>query len=417
MLEKSRKSGTTASRSELQWEFGAAIPETTDRMDENTAAGPRDDFSREVYCILGIPIDAVEMPVVLRRIEAAAAAGAPFVLSTPNLNFLVSSQTDLEFRETLLMSDLCPPDGAPIIWIARLLGIPVKKRVAGSDIFEALRSRPRPGSPLKIFLFGSTERVAAAACERLNSNPSGLECVGWACPGFGNVGELSQDRFIDQINSSNADFLVAALGARKGQLWLRRNHYRLQIPIRSHLGAVINFQAGTVTRAPHVLQKSGLEWLWRIKEEPALFWRYWYDGGALLRLLLTRVLPLAIAGQWAKRRNGQPRHDFVIVQTHTPTTVTLSIRGDATGSQVPRAIAFFRDAASAQKTVVLDLSQTGAMDARFLGLLLMLRKQLRSSGSSLQVIGVSPLLGRLFRLNGLEYLLSPSEGHHVNAVH
>ncbi len=386
-------------------------------MNENETTDVRDDLSREVYCILGIPIDAVEMEHVFRSIDVAAGAKTPFVISTPNLNFLVNSQADPEFRETLLLSDLCPPDGAPIIWIARMMGIPIKKRVAGSDIFATLRWRPRPGGPLKIFLFGSTERVAAAACERLNSNPIGLECVGWACPGFGNVGELSQNHFIDQINSSNADFLVAALGARQGQLWLRRNHHRLHIPIRSHLGAVINFQAGTVTRAPHTLQKLGLEWLWRIKEEPILFRRYWHDGGVLLGLLLTRILPLAVAARWARLRPDCRRHDFVIVKTHNCTNVTLGIIGDATASQVPKTIAFFRDAVATQKKVVLDLSQTGAMDARFFGLLLMLRKQLSGNGSGLQFVGVSPILGRLFRLNGLEYLLSPNENYDVNTVH
>ena len=106
--------------------------------------------------------------------------------------------------------------------------------------------------------------------------------------------QLSEDHYIDQINASNADFLVAALGAKKGQVWLLRNHFRLRVPIRAHLGATINFQAGAVRRAPRMLQQLGLEWLWRIKEEPALFGRYWYDGIALLRLLFTQVLPLAI---------------------------------------------------------------------------------------------------------------------------
>ena len=256
-----------------------------------------DDLSREVYCILGVPIDAIEMPDALRQIEAAAATAEPFVLSTPNLNFLVNSQTDAEFRQTLLMSDLCPPDGAPIIWIARLLGIPITKRTAGSDIFDALKERPRPGKELTVFLFGATEQTAAAAARKLNDNATGLRCVGWTCPGFGSLDELSQDQFINQINASDADLLVVALGARKGQLWLRRNGHRLTIPVRTHLGAVINFQAGTVRRAPHVLRKLGLEWLWRIKEEPHLWRRYWHDGGVLLRLLFTRLLPLAISAR------------------------------------------------------------------------------------------------------------------------
>ena len=107
----------------------------------------------------------------------------------------------------------------PIVWIARLLGIPIKHRIAGSDILEALKNSPGR-VPLKVFFFGATESVAAAAAKALNGSQAALECVGWACPGFGSIDELSEDKYIDAINSSNADFLVAALGAKKGQLWL-----------------------------------------------------------------------------------------------------------------------------------------------------------------------------------------------------
>jgi N-acetylglucosaminyldiphosphoundecaprenol N-acetyl-beta-D-mannosaminyltransferase len=386
-------------------------------MEWNTAPGIHDDLSREVHCVLGIPIDAIEMPAVLRSIDAAAAAAAPFLISTSNLNFLVNSQTDSEFRESLLLSDLCPPDGMPIVWIAWLLGIPIKKRAAGSDFFEELKSRPSFGRPLKIFLFGSTEQVAAEACNRLNSDAAGLKCVGWLCPGFGDMDELSQDHFIDQINASNADFLVAALGAKKGQLWLRRNHRRLKIPIRAHLGAVINFQAGIVRRAPLAVRRLSLEWLWRIKEEPSLFGRYWHDGGVLIRLLLTRVLPLAAGARWRQLRAERGRHDFVIVPVHHDQRVTLRISGDATASQLPRAIAAFRDAVGCQKPIEVDLSGTRAVDARFFGLFLMLRKQLRARETGLRFVGVSPALERLFRLNGIGYLLSSSDQHDVNTVH
>src|SRR5260370_6547061 len=189
-------------------------------IDGNSIARPPRvaDLAREVYCVLGMPIDVVEMPEVLRRLEAAAADTKAFVISTPNLNFLVKSQVDPEFRESLLLSDLCPTDGMPIVWIARLMGVPIKGRIAGSDIFEALKATHGSGYPLKIFLFGGAEGVAAAACKALNLEPSGLACVGSIYPGFGTVGEMSRDDIIDTINSSHADFLVAALGAKKGQL-------------------------------------------------------------------------------------------------------------------------------------------------------------------------------------------------------
>ena len=387
------------------------VPGSDAILDWSSAAGNPDDLSREVYCILGMPIDAVEMPAVMQSIAMAAANAAPFVISTPNINYLVNSLSDPEFRESLLLSDLCPADGMPIVWIARLMGIPIKHRIAGSDIFETLKNRTHPDGPLKVFLFGADENVAAAAAKTLNAT-AGLSCAGWICPGWGNVDELSQQNFIDQINSSNADFLVATLGAIKGQLWLQRNHHSLRIPIRAHLGATINFQAGKVKRAPHTAQKLGLEWLWRIKEEPYLWRRYFHDGSVLLRLMLTRVLPLAISARSLQRKYKRGGHGLVIEQARGNDRITISLSGFATASHVDQASSDFRDAVTTNKQVVIDFSNARAVDARFLGLLLMLRKQLRARGAGLTLTGISRRLERIFRLNGLGYLL-PAHGEEV----
>lgn len=89
---------------------------------------PPSDLAREVYGLLGIPIDVIEMPEVLSRIRSAARASRPYLVSTANLNFLSASHKDFGFRETLLASDLCTADGVPLIWIAKLLGIPLRSR-------------------------------------------------------------------------------------------------------------------------------------------------------------------------------------------------------------------------------------------------------------------------------------------------
>jgi N-acetylglucosaminyldiphosphoundecaprenol N-acetyl-beta-D-mannosaminyltransferase len=222
-----------------------------------------DDLSRHVYCILGMPIDVGGMSSVLGDIEAAATSRRRLFISTPNVNFLVKMQSDPEFRESLLQSDFCSADGMPIIWIARLFGIPIKNRVAGSDIFEALKVARNFAIPLKVFLFGGAEGVAAEACRKLNAQPGGLYCVGWDCPGFGPIDGMSRSATINKINASGADFLVVSLGAKNGQSWLLRNQDRILIPVRSHLGAVLNFQAGTIRRAPRIIRTSGFEWLWR----------------------------------------------------------------------------------------------------------------------------------------------------------
>jgi N-acetylglucosaminyldiphosphoundecaprenol N-acetyl-beta-D-mannosaminyltransferase len=363
-----------------------------------------DDLTREVYGILGMPVDAIDMATVLRRIEAAAAGSAPFLISTANLNFLVTSRSDEEFKDSLLLSDLCTADGMPVVWIARLLGVPINERIAGSDIFEALKSAQN--SPiLKVFLFGGGEGAAAAACGKLNAEPCGMTCAGSYYPGFCTVDEMSTDAICNAINSSNADFLAAALGAKKGQAWLLRNHDRLRVPVRVHLGATINFQAGTLKRAPVRMRKWGLEWLWRIKEEPQLWRRYWDDAIVLLQLVLTHVIPLVILARWHRLRWGRKGQHMLIKRADDHKSVILSINGFATVQTVGNAVSCFQDAAAAAKHVVINFTDTRLIDARFLGLLLMLSKRLKRQRLQLKLTGVSPRIARIFRLNGFGFLL------------
>jgi N-acetylglucosaminyldiphosphoundecaprenol N-acetyl-beta-D-mannosaminyltransferase len=373
-----------------------------------TVAAAQSDLTRSVYCVLGMPIDAINLAAVIKRIEAAAANRSVFLISTPNLNFLVSSLSDPEFRESLLDSDLCSPDGAPIVWIARLLGLPIKERVAGSDLFDQLQAPGTRTRRLTVFLFGGAKGVAAAAARKLNAEPDGLNCVGTLNPGFCEVSEMSQGHIIDTVNSSGADFLSVSLGAKKGQLWLYRNHNRLTIPVRAHLGAAINFQAGIIKRAPPMIRALGFEWLWRIKEEHYLWKRYLNDGLVLLRLLMTRVLPLAVITGWHQFRRKHQRHGLLIRKSHDDQTILISLCGIASERHVPKAIASFQEALSGNKNITIDLSNTRLIDARFLGLLLMLRKELRSRGARLIFTGVSGTIERTFRLSEVGFLLSPA---------
>jgi N-acetylglucosaminyldiphosphoundecaprenol N-acetyl-beta-D-mannosaminyltransferase len=365
-----------------------------------------DDLTRDVYCILGMPVDSSGMNSVLRAIERAATDKMLLFISAPNLNTLVNMQLDSGFRDSLLQSDLCPPDGMSIVLIARLLGAPIRDRISGSDIFDALKAEHNLTKPLKVFMFGGIEGVAAAACCALNAQPCGLYCVGSFYPGFDSVEEMSHDDIIDKINSTAADLLVVSLGAKKGQLWLQRNQQRLLIPVRSHLGAVVNFQAGTVVRAPLIMRRLGLEWLWRIKEEPYLWRRYWSDGVVLLRLLITRVLPLALWTWWLGMKFDREGQNLVITQECDCASVTLSLSGPATTRHVEKVIPVFRDAILTRKQVIIDFSKTRAIDSRFLGLLLMLRKTLNGTRAGPIIVGLSPRLESIFRFNELEFLLS-----------
>ena len=247
------------------------------------------DFNRNVHCVLGLPFDALTLEQAVTRVRAAVAHRTPCFLSTPNLNFLIAGQTQVAFRNSVVRSDLSLADGMPIVWLAKLMGIPIAERVSGSDVFEALRNSNGP--LLKVYFFGGPPGIAERAARQINAEGRSMVCVGFESPGFGSVEDMSNASTIANINATGADFLVVALGAAKGQAWIEHNLAALKVPVVSHLGAVVNFVAGAVNRAPRWMQKAGLEWVWRIREEPSLWKRYLSDGAGLIKLLISSLVP------------------------------------------------------------------------------------------------------------------------------
>jgi N-acetylglucosaminyldiphosphoundecaprenol N-acetyl-beta-D-mannosaminyltransferase len=363
----------------------------------------QDELSREVFGTLGIPIDPIELSTSVKAVEAAVESRETLLLSTPNVNFLIASRTDESFREALLSSDLCPADGMPVVWIARLLGVPIQDRVSGADLFDALKSLDRSDQRIRVFLFGGASEVAARVGEALNVRSRGLKCVGALNPGFGSVEEMSSDAIIEAINASDADFLAVFLSAKKAQAWLLRNHDRLRVPVRAQFGAAINFEAGRITRAPAFLRFAGFEWLWRIKEEPYLWRRYWSDGKSLLRLVATDLLPLIATTILNRLRSSPAGLEIELHQDSNSTVVCLA--GFATAAYITQAIEAFRTALAQEKAIDIDLSKTITLDPRFFGLLLMVRKGLRRRGQKLRFFGASPAIAKSFRRNGFEFLL------------
>ena len=363
----------------------------------------QDELDRNVYGLLGIPVDAVDFPNLLKQIATVTELRRPFLISTPNVNFLMKSQKNAAFRESILASDLCLVDGMPLIWIAKLLRVAIKERVAGSDLFGRLKAKTDSDRRLRVFLFGGADDLAAKVGAKLNASDCGLECVGALNPGFGSIEDMSTPEIIRTINASQADLLAVFFGAEKAQTWLIHNHWHLRPPLRAQFGATINFEAGTVKRAPPMLRSTGFEWLWRIKEEPYLWRRYWNDGLALSRLFLTCVLPMMFGLRWV--REDAP---LSITAQEDQFLVKLRLSGAATEVNVQIAINAFHQAFLANKRLVVDLSQTDVIDARFFGLLLMVRKRVERRQQALEFVGISPRLRRWFHLNRFEYLL-PSE--------
>lgn len=360
------------------------------------------DFTRNVVCIFGLPFDAVTMAQAVHRVREAAGSRQALLLSTANLNFVVAARSDPFFRHSVIHSSLLLADGMPIVWISRLLALTVTERVPGSGLFEAL-SRLDPRHPTRIYFFGGPDGVAQRAAERINEQSAGLRCIGYESPGLGNVDSMSGDEQIERINAADPDFVVVALGARKGQAWIERNRLRMRTGIVSHLGAVINFAAGSVRRAPQAMQRLGLEWLWRIKEEPQLWRRYADDAAVLARLMLTSVLPLYLHGlamRWTPRPPGLQAH--LGRQGGVP-YLTLSGSCDAANADVLREV--LARVAALRSDVVVDLGGVGYIDAQAMGLLLLLYGFERDIGRSLRFTGLRRELRQQFIRHCTDFLI------------
>lgn len=349
----------------------------------------------------GLKFDSLSMPMLVGELASNLKSLAPetIFLSTPNLNFLIAAQDNHSFQRSVTLSDLSIPDGFPVVLIARIMGLPLRERVAGSTLFHILRTQDTGlGRPWRVYFFGGQPGIAKQAAEVLNSDGRHMVCVGFYEAGFCSVEEMSDPAVIDEINRSGADFLVVALGAKKGQSWIVHNLDRLKVPIVSHLGAVINFVAGNVRRAPFFWQRLGMEWLWRIKEEPALWRRYWSDGLALCRLMVTQILPAAANERW-KRPAAMAFEDATVECFQADQKLVLRLVGAWGRENLSR---LQSTAILVKQDCLLDLAGVTYIDSMALGSLLALEGALGRGGLSFTVQYVEPLLRKILRYYGLK---------------
>jgi N-acetylglucosaminyldiphosphoundecaprenol N-acetyl-beta-D-mannosaminyltransferase len=357
------------------------------------------ELSQNRSVVLGVPVDAVSLQQAIATVDEAVAARRRLFISTPNMSFFTNALNNQAFGKSLFASDLCLADGAPVIWLASLLGVSLPERVAGSDLFDALRRRASAGSsgPIKVYFFGGAEGVARAACDRINANATGVLCVGAHYPGFCSVEEMSDAETISRINSSGADLLVVAVGLVRGQEWIVKNRQRITVPVVIYLGAVINFEAGLVSRAPVAFRKFGLEWLWRIKEEPQLAGRYAADFMTLIRLIVWGAVPNIFH---SIVHGVGSREDCSIVIDAKGERFQVEIRGSARSASVGKIKAAFREALGSGTSVTLACGQLRSIDAAALGQVALLWKALHERGQSITVTGLQGYPLRFFKLSG-----------------
>lgn len=230
------------------------------------AAAANDAEIRVRIPVLGTPIDVATWRESLNRIAGWVRAGEPRVVATCNVHSIVTARRDPELRAAIESADLSTADGMPVAWFLSLLRRRRQERIAGPDLMWHYCGEAA-GRGERIFLFGSTPRTLGLLSARLQRDFPGLEVVGTIAPPWGEWSAALEDDLVERINASGAQLVFVGLGCPKQELWMYRQRHRIPAVLVG-VGAAFDFHAGTVRRAPLWMQKSGLEWAWRLAREP-----------------------------------------------------------------------------------------------------------------------------------------------------
>lgn len=234
-------------------------------MRRRAAATPADDIDGVTVRILGVRVDCLDMAGAVGAIERMVTErGQTCLVATVNPEFVMRARVDDHFREVLEGASLCLADGIGVVWAMRRQGCPQFERVAGSDLVPALaRSCARHG--WRLFLLGARQGVAAECARRLEVENPGLEVAGTFA---GSPSPEDDEGALDRIAAVRPDLLLVAYGAPQQELWIARNRERLKVPVAIGVGGTFDFLAGRVRRAPLLLRRAHLEWLWRLALQP-----------------------------------------------------------------------------------------------------------------------------------------------------
>ena len=194
-------------------------------------------------------------------------ASVPTQIVTVNAEFVMMARADDSFREVLANADLATPDGAGVVWAARRKGATIRRRVGGSDLIWSL-SRQAASEGHRVFLLGATKGVAASAGDRLSADIPGLMVAGTHS---GSPAPEDEGPIVDLVRTSGAHILFVAFGAPQQDLWIARNLARSGAVVGMGVGGSFDYLAGTARRAPSWMQERGLDWLWRLAQQP---WRW-----------------------------------------------------------------------------------------------------------------------------------------------
>jgi len=240
-------------------------------------------------------LDRLDLPAAMERIEGFLQEGWPHQVVTVNVRFVTIASQDPAFARVVNGAHMAVADGMPLIWLSRLMGAPIPQRITGSDLlFHCASLAAQRGH--SIFLLGAAPGVAQEAAWRLVDTYPGLRIAGIH---HGYFSQAEEQEVLRCIRQRRPQFLFVALGCPRQEFWIHRHLDELEVPVCVGIGGILDVISGRLKRAPLWMQRCGLEWSYRLAQEPRRLWkRYIVEdvpttfriaGLALRQRLLARV--------------------------------------------------------------------------------------------------------------------------------
>ncbi|MCQ8182797.1 WecB/TagA/CpsF family glycosyltransferase [Methylomonas sp. SURF-1] len=248
----------------------------------------------KTVAVLGIKFPILTYDSALQLFQSWIAGGAAHQVCIANVHTTVASLTDHELRN-ISNAALTTMDGLPLVWYANLVHrANIRSRVCGPDLMLKCLDHGQARGWRHFFLGGKDE-VLADLVKNVCSRFPEADIVGWHSPPFRPLSEEEDKQLVDLINDAKPDFLWVGLGAPKQEKWIASHLDRVNVPVQLGVGAAFDFHSGHIKRAPLWMQKSGLEWVYRMAKDRRLIKRYFSTNPVFLwhfakDFLLVRIL-------------------------------------------------------------------------------------------------------------------------------
>ena len=232
------------------------------------------------YNVLGVNVSALNLDLATAAVrDLVQARGRDYICVAP-VSTIVDARRDPAYRQVINQAALVTPDGIPVVWLGRQKGFQEMSRTYGPDLMMRLCAT-EDSRGLRHFFYGGTTEVCDKLVQRLRGKFPEIIVAGTFAPAYTPKAEVLAARVRDQINAARADILWVALGSPKQDFWMAMNQPLLDVPVMIGVGAAFDFLAGVKPQAPRWMQRSGLEWLFRLCSEPRRLWKRYLIGNSL----------------------------------------------------------------------------------------------------------------------------------------